>query len=371
MKPTEIAANLLFYGGLGKDEYLRVREPVAESNHKSLTHWSILVSIFWIYCLLMSLKAPDYARCRAAYAISLAACITSYFGSRFLVKRFPKTLEPVMWFFRLFLLGGGVGIALCQYDVRSLTLFAVAIMSPSIFIDNTITSLCIHLIILGVYILLGRGVIAPEVYSWGLGNFSLFSVFGLLIGNAINKDRFERYLFADSASKLADLQARYAYFDQMTGLKNRRAYSEKLSELAKQLPPVCCVIMIDINGLKQMNDTRGHDAGDELIIGTAECIREAFPDTEDAYRLGGDEFCVILAEREAYTKERLAVLFQRAAKKKGRYIDRISIACGMASNQDSLDIEQIAKTADERMYRAKKTYYMNSEHNRRHEQTQD
>jgi diguanylate cyclase (GGDEF)-like protein len=154
----------------------------------------------------------------------------------------------------------------------------------------------------------------------------------------------------------------------MTGLKNRRAYSEKLQQLSKQLPPVCCVIMIDVNGLKQTNDTLGHNAGDELIIGTADCIREAFPDTEDTFRLGGDEFCVILTERETYAKERLAVLFQRTAKKTGEYINGISIACGMSSDRDSLDIEEIAKIADERMYRAKKTYYMNREHDRRHEE---
>ena len=60
-----------------------------------------------------------------------------------------------------------------------------------------------------VFAVLGRNVLYPEIYSWGLLIMPIFSVAGILIGHIINIDRFERYLYADSAKKLADIQSNY------------------------------------------------------------------------------------------------------------------------------------------------------------------
>ena len=353
------------YGGISKEEFWRIRDQVDISNNRALSYWAVLVSFFWIYCLLMSLKAADYAMCRPAYAIALGCCIVTFLCTRFLIPRCPKALLPCMCFFRLSLIGGGIGIALCQWNVRSLTMFAVAIISPSIFVDSTIVSIFVHFVALILYILLGRNVILPEIYSWGLGNYILFSIFGFLIGNAINKERFERYIYADSARKLADMQKKFAYYDQMTGLKNRRAYAEKLERLSDTPVKPSCVVMIDINGLKRMNDSCGHAAGDELIIGTAQCIRAAFPETEDVFRLGGDEFCVILADGTARAEKGLAELDRAASVWKGEYVDGISLALGFASDSDAEEIEAIAGQADARMYEAKRLHYTSNGFDRR------
>lgn len=322
--------SLLLYGGIDREAYRQVKEAVAESNHRALTHWSVLVALFWAFSLLMSLFAEDYRRCRIAYAVSLGFCVLCYLCSRFLIPRVPRALYPCMFLFRLTMLGGGIAIAICQWDVRTLTFCSIAIIAPSIFIDNTVTSVCIHSLDVVAYIIFGRGVIVPDVYSWGLWNFILFSVFGFFIGNAICKERFERYVFADSAKKLADMQTKYAYYDQMTGLKNRRAYAEKLKELEARMPPVCCVVMIDINGLKKMNDTCGHNAGDELIIGTAACLRAAFPGLENIYRTGGDEFCVIAAESAETVRRCVAILLHSAAEWRGQIVQSVSVSCGIA-----------------------------------------
>jgi len=121
----------------------------------------------------------------------------------------------------------------------------------------------------------------------------MFSAVGIIIGHIINKTRFERYAFAESAMELAELRNRFAYYDQLTNLQNRRAYSERIKQLETDMPATCCVVTADINGLKQINDTFGHSAGGELIIGAAECLSQCFEGVGEVYRLGGDEFCVI------------------------------------------------------------------------------
>ena len=362
---SEKLRNYLFYGSIRKTEYDRVRRPVAEANHKALTYWSVLVSIFWIYCLLMSLKEPDYARCRPAYITALAICVFSFLCSRFVVTKFPDTLTLFKFIFRLGLLGGGIGIAMCQWDLRSLTLFAVAIISPSIFVDSTLSSLLVHCSALVIYILLGRNVIAPDIYSWGLGNYILFSVFGILIGNAINKERFERYVFAESEKELAGIQKRYAQYDQMTGLKNRRAYEEKLLEFEKDPPHEYCIVMADINGLKTANDSIGHHAGDELITGASGCLTAAFEGVDTIYRIGGDEYCVIMTGPEEKARQCLEHLEELVLHWKGRYNDRLFLSTGIASNRDYNSIEEIMAEADKAMYECKRDFYRSTGRDRR------
>ena len=362
---SERLKNHLRYGSITKAEYDLVHEPVAEANHKVLTYWSVLVSIFWIYCLLMSLRAPDYAMCRPAYLVALIICVFSFLCSRFVVTRFPNTLTLFKFIFRLNLLCGGVGIAVCQWNVRSLTLFAVAIISPSIFVDSTLSSLLVHGSALVIYILMGRNVITPDIYSWGLGNYILFSIFGFLIGNAINKERFERYVFAESEKKLAEIQRRYAYYDQMTGLQNRRAYEEKLLELEKAPPPDYCVIMADINGLKAANDSIGHHAGDELITGTSECLSAAFEGVKTIYRIGGDEYCVIMTGPEEKARQCLERLEELVLHWKGRYNDRLYLSTGIASNSGHDGIEAVTTEADKKMYECKGNFYKSYGRDRR------
>ena len=68
---AEKMKNYLLFGGISKEEYDQVHPSVAAANHKSLTYWSVLVSFFWIYCLVMSLNAEDYKMCRPAYTAAL------------------------------------------------------------------------------------------------------------------------------------------------------------------------------------------------------------------------------------------------------------------------------------------------------------
>jgi diguanylate cyclase (GGDEF)-like protein/PAS domain S-box-containing protein len=87
-----------------------------------------------------------------------------------------------------------------------------------------------------------------------------------------------------------------SFHDGLTGLYNRNFFSEQMARLGKDLArsaPVS-IILIDIDGLKIVNDTLGHRAGDDLLISAAKVISENFRQVDLLARIGGDEFCVIL-----------------------------------------------------------------------------
>ena len=125
------------------------------------------------------------------------------------------------------------------------------------------------------------------------------------------------------------------------------------------------MIVVDVNGLKRINDTYGHSAGDGQIIGAAKCLNRCFKDVGDVYRLGGDEFCVIATLPESAAWERLLNAEQMATGWTGQSVESISLSYGMATTRDNPNIEAALKAADHNMYEFKRRYYTTSGRERR------
>ncbi len=151
-----------------------------------------------------------------------------------------------------------------------------------------------------------------------------------------------------------------AYRDSMTGVKNKTAYDEmakKIEEKMRTEQPEFAVIVFDINGLKQVNDNFGHDFGDILIIDCSKLICKSFK-RSPVYRIGGDEFVVILENDDLeHYQERLED-FQREIEEANRTSNvgfKISIARGIAIYNSGTDLvfANVFKRADEAMYQNK------------------
>ena len=149
--------------------------------------------------------------------------------------------------------------------------------------------------------------------------------------------------------------------DALTGFKNRKAYYEEIEKIEhdpEQSSRAIGIIFADINGLKRINDSEGHDSGDRLITEIARMIREVFMDA-DIYRLGGDEFVVLSFEESEQTfMEKLNVLEQH-------WDEKHSAALGSVWLEQARELERHVALADQAMYREKRLYYEKSEHDRR------
>ncbi len=156
--------------------------------------------------------------------------------------------------------------------------------------------------------------------------------------------------------------------DALTGLANRHYFDEKFTELSRkflsdnQYRKHFAVIVIDINGLKIVNDTLGHAAGDLLIKAVAEILAGLFRESDIISRVGGDEFVVMLSD--VTTKQCQHWLFEiqeAAAKKTVTYNDEtisISFSCGFSCS-DQTPPEQLISVADKNMYAEKSKHNKN------------
>ena len=151
-----------------------------------------------------------------------------------------------------------------------------------------------------------------------------------------------------------------AYYDELTGLGNSRAKNEtilKEMDRASRSGSGLCVIVADLNGLKRINDLKGHRSGDTLIRRAAAAIKRSVRSYDTACRTGGDEFVVILPNSDKDNADTVAARISSNCSRKG-----VSISVGTASIAElgkrrlkaasaALRLEHLA---DKRMYADKR-----------------
>lgn len=235
------------------------------------------------------------------------------------------------------------------------------LISVGVVMKNAVTEIRyyknkeIKKILVGLIALIGFGLTALGFFYQNQN--SLYSVFygaGLfvfiicLIGAAV--DRLRYYLVTSAnARKYQEI----AYMDIMTHMENRMAFLKQQESGGEQDNRGC--VVLDINDLKKANDYYGHQEGDKLIVDAAECIQTAFAGIGKCYRIGGDEFAIILhtiSEEEI----RLAIerLEQRMKQKNiGRKVP-IKIAYGYSIQHEGVTVFQdLFNEADANMYARK------------------
>lgn len=155
----------------------------------------------------------------------------------------------------------------------------------------------------------------------------------------------------------------HSEFDNLTKVYNRRAGLEKLNDL---LPSdnrrqfLCSLCFIDINGLKQVNDTFGHKLGDELILTVVEAIKSVIRKEDFVIRVGGDEFIIIFNGIDSDTAEgvwsRIISIYEEINSNENRpYLISVSHGIVSHSNNHRSQIDDLIKIADEKMYEEKRT----------------
>lgn len=157
---------------------------------------------------------------------------------------------------------------------------------------------------------------------------------------------------AVTSGELLERMARMAYEDPLTRLANRRVFDDRLAELLEADRPGATVVLFDLDGLKEINDESGHEAGDRVIILAADALSVVASRTEGcvAARIGGDEFALVLPGDE---RSRAVTLAQRAAGLLQRGPEGATMSCGVAAAPAGTPPRTLLVTADAALYGAK------------------
>ena len=145
--------------------------------------------------------------------------------------------------------------------------------------------------------------------------------------------------------------------DLLTNLFNRKRFYSDLEKLGDS---ISALITIDMNGLKEINDCKGHDEGDKALKTIAECFEKAVNRKYHIYRIGGDEFTILCT---GVDETKVQILMKRIE----RELEKTDYSCsaGYAMNSSDISFDELYRRADEMMYKEKKQYYIRSRKKRR------
>jgi diguanylate cyclase (GGDEF)-like protein len=146
--------------------------------------------------------------------------------------------------------------------------------------------------------------------------------------------------------------------DELTGLHNRRGFSLLASQLlrtSRRSGQTTWLMFVDLDGLKQVNDSLGHEAGDRLICAAARTLRDTFREQDVIGRIGGDEFAVFGVGEHADlgARERLRIGIDRYNAYRGAG-PQLSVSCGLAESQAEISLDALMSQADRAMYTMKR-----------------
>ena len=148
-----------------------------------------------------------------------------------------------------------------------------------------------------------------------------------------------------------------AHKDALTGVGSKLAYDQQVSKLTEEMAQGNArfrIVMVDMNGLKQLNDTYGHEKGNEAIRRTCSLICDVFKHSP-VYRFGGDEFVVVIRERDYDDIEELVKQFNTSAEAtEGQPWEKVNAAIGYALYAGEDTVEDVFRRADHIMYEQKK-----------------
>ncbi len=188
--------------------------------------------------------------------------------------------------------------------------------------------------------------------------FAVVALSAALISNSLS-EQIQKSL--SNLHKQADQMSKLAHTDPLTGLSNRRHLFEQLENefaRAQRYRRPFCLLYIDMDGFKAINDQFGHLFGDEILRGSARSMQAVLRATDLIARIGGDEFAVLLPETDLVGAEHVAVKLRKALAAYGSQLSpslpslTLSVGVGQIGEEDDA-IEDILARADKAQYLAK------------------
>ena len=365
MELKQKTADLFLRGGITKEDHKRILPEVMQSNRTSLIVFSLVAAVFSGFMLIYMLAAnvnrafvPVYVLIFFVTLLIALICFKSKQPS-------PGLLCALIYLFLGVLFLFGIKLGLHNPLEISATFIALLLTAPLLFCDRPIHMYFIIILAAVVFIVfdctVSRNYIASlapentenEVYisiartalQNNIINVVIFSLISMVACTYTMNIKMKRYSLEGTIRRMAET-------DQLTGLKNRASYQIKLDRMSVLGEHSFFCIYADANGLHELNNTQGHEAGDRMLCYVATVLGNLFG-IENVYRVGGDEF-VVLGFNTPIDSVRDKIERAKVAISAANY----HVAMGMTfREQNETDVEGMIRQAEKDMYADKEAYY--------------
>lgn len=345
---------IFLYGGLEREDYEQIREDIAEHNRKCLSVTNFLALGLMIASVVMSLVLPSVD---SSLTVLCACClfvdVVMLIASRYALKRDRSMITPYVWVCIVMLYSYAVMTTVINPENQATTMMVCLAIIPVIFALRPSVSICVTVAVAISFDCIVVQVKEPVHWEPDLWNSVVFGIVGIVAGTESTAIKFRSFSLARKNCFLFEN-------DLLTGVRSRNSYEEHCDEFLQQAEENVICIFADVNGLHEVNNQKGHAAGDRMLQTVAGAMAEAFG-RDRTFRFGGDEFVSIVFDTPLARTAQMAEAVQKKLAGEGYFV-----SCGMAERPaGKIDSDRMLMEAEKKMREAKARFYSTPEHSRR------
>ena len=291
MKILRILKNYLCYCGINREEYNKIKKDAYVSNFRTWRILHCLMSVVFATLFISSLfddllSANTYFYLSFMLYSIISAVVFFFMNEKSLIAQFWIYLSISL------LLLIGCFLTLTNVDHPSITFIVMLIITPLFMVDKPFYMGIVLVIASVIYLVWMYGVKDPLIWKMDLVNVITFSFSGFLIHILLNSIRIKEFVLARKLTIQKDI-------DDLTGLKNKGALTREINEYLQDVKKNKGILFIlDIDNFKNINDTYGHDVGDDVIGQVGKVLNDSGNKCEIVGRFGGDEFIFFKKESD-------------------------------------------------------------------------
>lgn len=326
--------------------FRKVLPEINESNRKTIQTFSVLAVIILTAMTVLSFVVPDLQGNRSLYFFSAIGMAIIAIVAKYFAKDNRNITVACTYVFAFILLMFGIILGTVTVaDEVTATYIALLLTVPQLFTERPYRMYIIIGVSIAIFIVMVTLNKDPSIWSSDITNAIVFGVVSGACSTYMMKIKTERFYLEETIRYMAET-------DQLTGLKNRNSYEICLQKVSILKSKSIFCVYVDVNGLHELNNTMGHEAGDRMLQYIATVMQNIFG-TSDTYRIGGDEYVAFGLDKEEDEVKAMIEKMKQAVEAAGYHV-----AVGMQYREKTeLEMEDLVKDAEQKMYDDKRAYY--------------
>lgn len=338
----------LFCSSLCRADYIRITPKIRKANLTMTTVLSMFASILIAVMFLISLTVEGFKQNRIVYLFGLAMSLTISLLSVTVAKKHYVLVSVLIFLsYTVYYLYGILIGAVTDPTGKTVTFMVLLMFMPTLFIEKPAFIITVTGIHVSIFVMLCLKNKTGSVLTIDLADSIVFALLGLASGIVVNNMKIKSYLLELKLQELSSI-------DKLTNVRNRNAFEFERDSIGDSYKYIG-VAYIDVNGLHELNNEKGHDAGDEMLKYIAFEISNTFT-TESTYRIGGDEFVAFAFNKsDDEVKNSLKSMIERIEKR------NYNVAVGFSSSYSvkHINVDSLINDAEKKMILNKQQYYKN------------
>ena len=336
----------LLYAGVSQEEYRLIQKDLQEENRKSMLTFSAITVAFLLIMFLISFASKDVEANRWVYLfvmiVTAAMLAVAYLNKH---GNYVVLLLDIYAFVILLFSFGIVLGTVTRPDEQTVTFVAFLLTVPLLFTDRPIRMVICLFIAIIAFIITAIFVKEDYVLVADIIDVTVFGTISAIVCTYMMGLKCQRFLYARKVSILSET-------DLLTGLCNRNSFEQKLETYSSMCNQELSCVYVDVNGLHELNNTRGHAAGDKMLQFVGKTLQKEFGE-RNSFRIGGDEFVVLAIDEKEEVIQAKIDHMQMLVEEESYHVS-IGYAIGNASETD---VSWLVNTAEKHMYEEKHLYY--------------